>query len=82
MTIQTSQLITLAKTKIYALLTAEDQVNDETGEVYPAVNARDMSSLTSSIINISKHEQELKERQGLGNKVMAFPAVPEVKKQA
>lgn len=80
--ISTASLIALAKGKINELLLQDDYVDEETGVVTPAVSARDMSSLVSSIVNISKHEQELKEKQGLGNKVMAFPAVPEVKKQA
>jgi hypothetical protein len=76
--IQTSQLISLLKTKIYEVLTTEDGENPETGEIIPAVSAKDLASLTSSAINISKHEQELKKSQGLGNNVMAFPALPPV----
>jgi hypothetical protein len=81
--IKTSTLISLLKEKIYGALLAEDHIDEDSGVVTPALSAKDLSSLVSSTINISKHEQELREKQGLGNKVMAFPALPPVEnKQA
>jgi hypothetical protein len=78
MKIDTTHLIQLAKEKIYTQLTAPDHTDEETGMVTPSIHARDLASICNVIISLSKHEEELKSKQGDTSNVVAFPALPPI----
>jgi hypothetical protein len=67
-------LLEKLKEKVYNALT-EERVDSDTGELLQ-IHPRDLAALGNLILSMQKREDELQDKMGNQEKIVAFPALP------